>query len=295
MGPDQPQGFLAGLGNGTAIGEQAHLFEFDTSTLVQCRSHAGGILRLNTDNLGLRPDIAQISGNARDQAAATNTDKNVVQWRRRLPGQLHPHRALSSDNVGVIKRVQVGQALGLDKFPGQGCSRVVGVAVENHPGAEITHRINLDGRCGHGHDYGGSHIKLLTGQGHALGVVTGRRRHYAPGAGAGIQIDHLVVGTPKLERKHRLQVLTLQENLIAQAPCHDRGLSQGRLLGHVVNPSIENAFDVGVGHTGRSEKVRGMIRANQQFRQGRGRFHLPVAAASSTIARLPVPNQPEPP
>jgi len=47
-------------------------------------------------------------------------------------------------------------------------------------------------------------------------MITGRCSHNARCPGRFVQMNHLVVGTPALERKDGLQILTLQEGMVAQ-------------------------------------------------------------------------------
>ena len=59
----------------------------------------------------------------------------------------------------------------------------------------------------------------LRGQGHALGVVAAPRRRSRPRASSvRRELRHLVVGAAELEAEHRLLVLALQQQLVAEAP-----------------------------------------------------------------------------
>ena len=107
---------------------------------------------------------------------------------------------------------------------------------------------DLDGRRGPRHDDGRRHAEPLRAQGHPLGMVTGAGGNHPAGADLGVQAGELVVGAAQLEREDRLQILALQEDLVAD-PGGELGCQGQRCLqGHVVDAGLQDAFDVAVGH-----------------------------------------------
>ena len=79
-------------------------------------------------------------------------------------------------------------------------------------------------------------------------VIAGRRTdHPAPRGRLG-QMRDLVIGTAQFERKDRLQVFALQQNLVAESARQTGCDFEGRLTGHIIDTGLEDAFDVCVGH-----------------------------------------------
>jgi len=127
---------------------------------------------------------------------------------------------------------------------------VVGLAVQHHFGAARRHRVDLDLRRGHRHDDDGAAAELLRGQRHALRMVAGAGRDHAALERGRRQVRHLVVRAAQLEREHRLQVLALEQQRVAEALRQAGRALERRFDGHVVDARLEDAFDVGLLHGG---------------------------------------------
>ncbi len=175
----QPESFLADLFHRHAIGKNAHARQRDALALAQRTRHGIGILRLDADDPDFRPQPLDVGRHAGDQAAAA--DRNVDRMDRAgmLAQQLHRHRALPGDHVGIVVGMDKGRLRFLGQLGGVGAGLIVVVAMQDDLRAARRHRFDLDpGRGGRHHD-GGRHAQLLRGQRHALRVIAGRCRHHA--------------------------------------------------------------------------------------------------------------------
>jgi hypothetical protein len=61
-------------------------------------------------------------------------------------------------------------------------------------------------------------------------------------------LGDLVVGAAQLEREHRLQILALEQDAVAEARRQLRRLVDGRLDRDIVDARLEDALDVGLRH-----------------------------------------------
>ena len=87
-------------------------------TASQRRIQARGVVRFDGDNFNLRPHLLEVHRNPRAQATPTNGDKNGVEWRAQLTMNLHANSALADNDVGIVKRMNVYQALGRNQGTG---------------------------------------------------------------------------------------------------------------------------------------------------------------------------------
>src|SRR6266849_5901157 len=71
---DQRQGKWSSVGRRQAIGDSVEPRWHDRMTSGQALAHAGGLLRLDADDLGGRALLLDSNGNARDQAAPADRD-----------------------------------------------------------------------------------------------------------------------------------------------------------------------------------------------------------------------------
>ena len=124
---------------------------------------------------------------------------------------------------------------------------VVGVAVQQHFRPAGRHRAHLHLGGGHGHHDHGRATQALGGQGDALGVVPGTGGDHTPGQLLTGEADHAVVGAAQLEAEHRLQVLPLEQHLVAQAPRQVGGRVERGFDRHVVNAGAQDTLQVGAG------------------------------------------------
>ena len=117
-------------------------------------------------------------------------------------------------------------------------------AHEHHFAAEVAHGFDLENGSGHGHHDDGTAPEAARREGHALGVVAGRGADHAAGALFGAQMHHLVEGAAQLEGEHRLGVLALEKNLVADSQRQTPGFIKRRLAGNVVNARGEDPAQV---------------------------------------------------
>ena len=75
----------------------------------------------------------------------------------------------------------------------------------------------------------------MPSQRNALGVVARRRRNNARSTLRWCQFGDAVVGTAQLEGMHRLRILALEPDLVAQPARQLGGRVQGRHAGHIVD------------------------------------------------------------
>jgi hypothetical protein len=120
----------------------------------------------------------------------------------------------------------------------------VRVAVQDHVGAARAHRVDLDVRRRHRHDDHRATAERLCRERHALRVIARRGRdHAAPQLGRR-QARHPVVGAADLEGEHRLRILALEQDPVADPRGQVRGEVEWRLVRHVVHPRPKNPLEV---------------------------------------------------
>ena len=110
------EGVLADLRHRHAVGEQPDLRQHHALTRGQRLLQAVGVVRLDADDLGLRAQVFDVSGDAGDQAATTDRYEDRVQRALMLAQDFHCHGALAGDHMGVVVGVHVDQALLLDQL-----------------------------------------------------------------------------------------------------------------------------------------------------------------------------------
>ena len=121
---------------------------------------------------------------------------------------------------------------------------VVGIALQHDGGAERGHGLDLDLRGRDRHHDRRLGAEPLRGEGDALGMVACRGGDDpAPELGGG-EARHLVVRAADLEREDRLEVLPLQEELVAESSGQERRGLEGGLDGDVVDIGVEDGLQV---------------------------------------------------
>jgi hypothetical protein len=136
--------------------------------------HGVGVVHLHADHLDLRTHRLDVVGHARDQPAAADGHEDRVEPALVLAQDFHGNGALARNHVGIVERVNEGQALlGLQLERVQ--IRVgIAVAVQHDFATEAAHRIDLEPRCRHRHDHHRACAQLARAQCHALRVIAGR-------------------------------------------------------------------------------------------------------------------------
>jgi len=248
--PRQPEGLRPDLAHRHPVGKQPHPLQGDGTIRGQGGVQGRGIVGLHADHPGLGPDVFHVGGHPRDQPPAAHRDKDGMGRIGVLTQDLHADGALSGDHLGVVEGVDEGQPLPAAKLQGVGVGVVVGIPMEQGLRPQPAHRPNLDRWGGPRHHDQGSDPQPLCRQRHTLGMIAGGGGDHAARALRRRQAKHLVVGPPQLEGEHRLQVLALGEHRIAETLRQAREPLQGRLLGNIVDPGLEDTFDVAARHGG---------------------------------------------
>jgi len=122
------------------------------------------------------------------------------------------------------------------------------VALEHDFAAEVEHRLHLDVRRRPRHHDHRRDAAPSSRERDALRVVASRRTDHAALALGRAEADDLVVGAAQLEREHRLEVLALEQDAIAETRRELRRLVDGALDGDIVDARVEDALDVGLRH-----------------------------------------------
>ena len=240
----EPERLLADELDGGAVAEQPDVVERHPLPGGERTDHRVGVLDLDADHLDLRADGLDVGGDPRDQTAAADGDEDRLDRPLALAEQLHRDRPLPGDHVRVVERMDVGQVcFGLQRGGMDG--RVgVAVAVEHDLRPPSSDRIDLDLRGGHRHDHRRLAPEVVGAHRHALGVVAGRRADHATTELLGIEPDHPVVRPAQLEAEHRLGVLPLEQDLVAQPGGEHRRQVERRLVRDVVDPGRQDPLQI---------------------------------------------------
>ena len=129
--------------------------------------------------------------------------------------------------------------------------------MQHHLAATRAHALHLDLRCRFRHHDGRFNAQHFGRQRQPLRMVAGRGGDYATGLLFGRKLRQLVVSPANLERVHRLQVFTLEQNLIAQTLGQLIGDVQRGFHRHVVDARGEDFFDVLFEHGGHRRRKSG--------------------------------------
>src|SRR5690606_32793733 len=98
-----------------------------------------------------------------------------------------------------------------------GARSVKPVAKEHYLAAKALDRVDLDlGRCGRHHD-DRANPETRRRKRYALRMITSRSADHTRSALGLRQLPHAIMRAANLEGKNRLQVFTLEQNLLAQA------------------------------------------------------------------------------
>ncbi|MNG20836.1 hypothetical protein D3C84_1051270 [compost metagenome] len=116
--------------------------------------------------------------------------------------------------------------------------------MQHHLATARAHALHFQLGGGARHDDGGFHPQVLGRQGQALGMVAGRGGDHAARQLFRGQLGQLVVGAANLERVDRLQILALEQNLVAQPLGELAGGLQRGFHGDVVDARGEDLLDV---------------------------------------------------
>ncbi len=167
-----------------------------------------------------------------------------------LTEDLHRHGTLPGDHIGIVIGVDIDVALLFHQLQRIGQRLGEGITVQHHLAAAGAYALHLQLRRGAWHDDGGLDTQLLGRQRNALGVIARRCRDHATRQFLGRQLRQLVVGAANLEGEHRLQILALEQNLVADSLGKLAGGLQRGFDGDVVDAGSEDLLDVMFEHSG---------------------------------------------
>ena len=241
-------GLLANGAHGDAVGEQTHLVQLHRTPRLQRRVHGGRVFRLHADDLDARPERLDVGRDAGDQAAATDGHEDGVHPVAVLAQDLEPDRALAGDHVGVLEGMDEDQTVALRHGMGPRERLVDGNPVQDDVPTEPRDGVGFDSRRRGGHDDDGSQTQRGRRERHALGVIARRRADHAVAAHVLVEVGDLVVRAPDLEREDRLQVLALQQHVVADLLGQQIHPLEGSLPGHVVDVRPKNPLQIGLRH-----------------------------------------------
>ena len=212
----EPESLLADAAHRHAVRKDADALERHALLALQRLVHGRRILGLDADDLDARIERLHVGTDPCDQAAAAHRHEDRVDVARALAQDFHADRALACDDVGIVERMDEDEvALPLERQRPL-VRLVVVVAVQDHLGAQVHHRLHLDMRRGLRHHDDGGNGTLPRRERHALRVVAGGGADHATLGRSLRQVRDLVVGAAQLERKDRLQVLALEQHVVAQ-------------------------------------------------------------------------------
>ena len=281
--PRDAKGLLAHQLDRGAVGEQSHVGQLHAPAPAHRLQHGIGIGGLHADDADLGPQRLDIGRHAGDQPAAADGHEDGVDRPLVLAQDLHRHRALAGDHVGIVEgmhehqlafggdlqRMLVGrvvhiavqhhfaagvvegmheaQSLRLLQFQRVRMGVAVAVAVQHDLAAQRMHGVDLQLRCRHRHHDDGAAAQLLRRQRHALRVVAGRGADDAARQRLGVQVRHLVVRAAQLEAENRLLVFALEQHVVADAARQRARRLECGFTRHVVDAGGEDALQVAGG------------------------------------------------
>ena len=168
------EGLPAWLAYGYSICEGPDMLEPNAPARCKRSRHRIGIFRLHTDDSNLRAQLFYVSPNPGNESTAANRNKDGVQVSCVLLQDLEADRALASDHVRIIVRMDKGEAPLLTEHHGMLVGLIITIPVQHNLSSETSHGIHFDVRRGPGHDDCGPALQMVCSQRHALGMVTGR-------------------------------------------------------------------------------------------------------------------------
>jgi hypothetical protein len=170
---------------------------------------------------------------------------------------LAPGRPLPRNDLRVVVGWhQYSITLG-NQRPRDRLAILAGAIVKHDLGAQRSRALALGAWGVRGHDDDGRHAEQLRRGRHALGMITGGKRHHAAPARGLRNLRNLVVGAAKLERAGALQGLGLEKHPRAEQRIEHRRIDERRANGDA-GQCFRGGVDVGGG--GRRNCVGGCHR-----------------------------------
>ena len=190
---------------------------------------AGGVLGLDADQRDAGLERAHRGADSGEQPAATHRHDDRVDVRRLLE-DFQRHRALAGHHVGVVERMDEGEALAVGQQRRVRARLGQVRAVQHHAGAELAAVGHLDQRRELRHDDGDRDPQQAAVVRDALRMVAGRDGDDAGPSGRFRQQQQRVAGAAFLEAAGALQVVELAEDMRAGELRQRYRLDAGRLV-----------------------------------------------------------------
>jgi hypothetical protein len=234
---------LADFPHGHPIGEEPDMFELHAPPDRARSVHRVGFEWLDADDLHVRPERLDVPGNTGDEAAAADRHEHRGQTLLAVPQDLGADGPLSCNHQRIVERMDDGHPV----FGGQRVAVRLGIGItvagQHDLRAHRPHRLHLDLRRGLRHDDDRAQLELAGGVGDALRVIAGACRDDTARALPVRQMRDLVVGSAQLEAEDGLEILALEEDLIAQPERQAGRRVERRLPRHVVNAAGEHVVE----------------------------------------------------
>ncbi|CAN7183700.1 hypothetical protein LJR034_000347 [Caballeronia sp. LjRoot34] len=209
---------------------------------------------MHADDADLRAHRFDVRRDARREPAAADGDEDGVDRALVLAQDFHRDGALAGDDVGVIERMNEGQATFCLQLDGVVVRVAIGFAVlHDFHGwtAERAHGVDLDLGRGDRHDDDGFAAEPRGRISDALRMISRRCRNHAACKHVRGKLHHLVVRAANLEREHRLVVFALQVDRVVQPRGQIAGGFEFAFAGDVVDARGQDFLEViGVCHCG---------------------------------------------
>ncbi|MET3961492.1 hypothetical protein ABIE44_001426 [Marmoricola sp. OAE513] len=231
------------------VDERVDLDQRDRATGRQGRGHRRCSGRLHAVEPGARVRRLQESGQAGEQATATDRGDDGVGSRTELVEDLEGDGALAGDRARVVERGDQGRTGLLGVRHGCGEGVLVGVADDDHldhgpADREDPLALLARGRTGHEDPTAGA--EPVARESDSLRVVAGAGAHDTSFADLGVELHDEVVGAADLVGAHHLKVLALEPHLMTGGLGQPRAELQRGTCDDVGEPR-SGGLDVGDG------------------------------------------------
>ena len=243
-GAGNAEGLFADQLHRGAVGKQADIGERHAPPLAHRLQHRVGVHRLHADHAHLGTHGLDVTRHARNQTAAADGHEDGVQRALVLAQDLHRHRALAGDDIGIVEGMHESQALVPLQQQRMAVGVGVAVAMQHDLAAQGLHGVDLQARCRHRHHDDGAAAQALGRQRHTLGVVAGRGADHAARQHFRREPHHLVVGAAQLEAENGLLVFTLEQHVVGDPARQVASGLQRRLARHVVDARGQNFLEI---------------------------------------------------
>ncbi len=133
----QPKRLAADQFDRGAVRKQPDVVQLDAFAGLDRAHHGVGVAGLHADDLDLRPHGLDIGSHPGDQAAAADRDEDRVDRPLVLAQDLHRHRALAGNHVGIVERMDEAQAALFLQLEGMAVGIGEAFAVQDHGARQV--------------------------------------------------------------------------------------------------------------------------------------------------------------